>query len=84
MIFGKYELSPLVFKNKNTGQNIIYDEESWFQHGLCLKPLIKGTRQLGFSATLRNGCCKSSIAVALCAGSRTSVLSRKPSNLGEI
>lgn len=53
------------------------------QQGLCLKLLISGIRQDGLSAPLRKACCNSSKALALCEGSRTNIMSRKPCNLGD-
>lgn len=51
---------------------------------LCLDPRINGTKSEGGPANLKKGCCRSSAAVALCAGSLTNNLSKKPCSLGEI
>ena len=54
-----------------------------YQVGELWNCLIKGTKIWGSPAEFRKGWWRSSAAVALWAGSRTSILSRKPCNLGE-
>ena len=54
-----------------------------YQVGELWNCLMKGTNRLGSPAWLRKGWCRSSAAVARWAGSRTSILSRKPWSLGD-